>query len=208
MMQRRPIKAILLDRDGTINIERADYVRTPDDLLLLPGAELALQRIGALGLPVAVITNQAGIGRRLITQVAVDAIHAKLDGMAQQEGLRISGYYVCPHHPDDHCACRKPQPGLILQAAAALAVQPEECVVVGDSITDLLAARAAGSRGILVRTGRQGERLESLLEEHGLDAAHTHILPDLLAAADWIATEMESGSPEAAETANWATTMR
>jgi len=174
------IKAVLLDRDGTINVERADYVRTAEQFVLLPDAEEALGRLAALRLPVAVVTNQSGIGRGVLERSAVDAIHAHLAAIADARGLEILTFAVCPHHPDEGCTCRKPKPGLLLQAAASMGVAPSECLMIGDSVSDYQAALAAGAMAILVRTGRQGSQLESLCRNAGINPDEVVIVTDLL----------------------------
>ena len=179
----RHIKAILLDRDGTINVERADYVRTVDQFVLLPNAEAALGKLATLQLPVAVVTNQSGIGRGLLERRAVDAIHAQLAEIAASQGVDIRLFAVCPHHPEDGCACRKPKPGLLLQAADHMGVAPSECLLIGDSISDCQAALAAGCAAILVRTGRQGAQLDSLCKNAGIAPEEVLVVADLLAAA-------------------------
>lgn len=184
----RKVKAILLDRDGTINVERSDYVRTPEQFLFLPHALEAFTELGKTGLPVAVVTNQSGIGRGLIEQSRIEEIHAELAAQAARAGLHIAYFGICPHRPEEGCGCRKPLPGLLLSAVEFLGVLPGECVMIGDSLGDFLAARAAGSQSILVRTGRQGASLESLLSESGYDPAGATITDDLLAAVRMLAS--------------------
>jgi D-glycero-D-manno-heptose 1,7-bisphosphate phosphatase len=156
------IKGILLDRDGTVNVERADYVRSVEQFVLLPGVIKAFAELAVFGLPVVVVTNQSAIARGLISERDLESIHEHLSSVARKTGLELRGILVCPHHPEAGCPCRKPRPGLLLCAAAQLGIRPEECLMIGDSINDFLAARAAGAAVIMVRSGRQGGQLDAL----------------------------------------------
>ncbi len=176
-------EAVYLDRDGVINVELGDYVTRPADLRLEPGAAVAIRRLNDAGLPVAVVTNQAGIGRGRYTAADLAAVHARLVAELAAEGARIDGLWVCPHHPDDQCACRKPQPGLLLQAAEALGFDPRRAVLVGDRLSDLEVAQATGAASILVRTG-YGDQTVGLLP--GAPVQPAAVVADLAAAVDWI----------------------
>jgi histidinol-phosphate phosphatase family protein len=139
--------AVLLDRDGTLVVDVA-YNFDPDRVQLVPGAFEAVARLRGAGVPLALVTNQSGVGRGLMTMEQVHAVNRRLEELVGPLGP----WLVCPHTPDDGCRCRKPAPGLVLDAAAALGVAPAECVVIGDIGADMEAARAAGARGILVPT--------------------------------------------------------
>lgn len=154
------MQAILLDRDGVINRERADYVKSWQEFEFLPGVLPALQRLATLAIPLVVITNQSGIGRGIIEPMVVTEIHERLRVVVALAGGRIDGFLICPHHPDANCACRKPQPGLLFQAAHTFTFSLAEAVFIGDAITDYKAACAAGCQSILVRSGRQGATLD------------------------------------------------
>lgn len=158
--------AYLLDRDGVINRERSDYVKSWDELELLPGALEALRLMATDGWPILVITNQSAIGRGIISAEQVELIHARLQKQVAEAGGRIDAFFICPHHPDVHCDCRKPQPGLLTQAADAFALDLSMCTFIGDSLTDLQAAEHAGCRSILVRSGRQGHQIDALVARH------------------------------------------
>ncbi len=175
------LQALLLDRDGVLNVERADYVRTPAQLLLLPGALQALLRAAAWGIPIIVISNQSCVGRGLVTPETLASINAHLAEQVAAAGGRIDAFFVCPHHPDAGCACRKPMPGLLLQAAAAFGLELRHCVLVGDSATDMQAAGAANCPAIWVSTGRR-------LPTPGLVPA-SRIVTDLSAALDLLEAE-------------------
>lgn len=147
------LQAILLDRDGTINVERADYVLEPAQLQLLPGALQAMARISLWGIPVLVLTNQSSVGRGLLSEEMLVAIHTRLREELASSGGRIDDFFVCPHHPDAGCSCRKPRPGLLMQAAVRYGLDLSQCLMIGDSATDLLAAQAAGCPALLVQSG-------------------------------------------------------
>jgi histidinol-phosphate phosphatase family protein len=141
--------AILFDRDGTL-IADVPYNGDPERVEPMPGAREALRRVREAGVPIAVVSNQSGIARRLVAHDDVAAIHARMETLLGPLGP----LEYCPHGPDDGCACRKPEPGLILRAAARLGVAPGECAMIGDIGADVRAARAAGARAVLVPTPR------------------------------------------------------
>ena len=143
---------VLLDRDGTINVER-HYLSDPDQVELLAGALRGLARMTALGLGLAVVTNQSGVSRGLFDRGRLDQIHERLKSLLATDGVALDGLFVCPHHPDDGCPCRKPKPGLVLQAAAELDFSPAETFVIGDKECDLELGHRVGAFTILVTTG-------------------------------------------------------
>lgn len=154
---------VLLDRDGVINRMRPDHVKSWEELELLPGAVEALARLTRAGCRLVVLTNQSAIGRGLITREQVDQIHDRLDAVVARAGGRIDAYLLCPHTPLDGCACRKPAPGLLLRARDELGIDLTRAVLIGDQLSDLDAARAAGCRAILVDPDpgvRDGGRLD------------------------------------------------
>lgn len=159
------VQAVLLDRDGVINRERADYVKQWREFEFLPGVLPALRTLATLAVPILVVSNQSVIGRGLVSLATVNAIHQQASQVIQQAGGRIDGFFLCPHRPDEGCDCRKPKPGLLLQAAAAFDLCLADCVFVGDAITDYEAALAAGCQALLVQSGRQGPDLPELLPE-------------------------------------------
>jgi D-glycero-D-manno-heptose 1,7-bisphosphate phosphatase len=173
------MQAIFLDRDGVINRERADYVKQWSEFEFLPGVLSALRALAALDLPILVVSNQSAIGRGLVSQQGVDDIHWRARTVIEEAGGRIDEFLVCPHRPDDGCACRKPRPGLLLRAAKSYNLTMADCFFVGDALTDFLAAQAAGCRALLVKSGRQGTQLHDLLLAH----QGVPIVPNLEAAA-------------------------
>ena len=139
--------AVLLDRDGTI-VHDVPYNGNPDLVRPMPGVHDALDRLRAAGIPIAVISNQSGIGRGMLTRDSVDAVNARVEQLLGP----FEGWFVCPHTDDDGCDCRKPAPGLVHRAAASLGVPAQDCVVIGDIGSDMSCAVAAGAVGILVPT--------------------------------------------------------
>ena len=137
--------AVLFDRDGTLVVD-VPYNGDPEKVVPMPGARQALDRLRNAGIPTAVVSNQSGIARRLLTAEQVDAVNRKVEELLGPLGP----WAVCPHGVDDGCGCRKPAAGLVLQAAEALGVDPRRVAVVGDIGADIEAARAAGARGVLV----------------------------------------------------------
>lgn len=139
------LTAVLFDRDGTL-VRDVPYNGDPGRVRLLPGAAAAVALARSAGLPTGVVSNQSGIGRGLLT---VDQV-LRVDERADELLGGVDTWVFCPHAPDAGCACRKPRPGLIRTAAARLGVEPAGCLVIGDIAADVLAARAAGARGVLV----------------------------------------------------------
>jgi histidinol-phosphate phosphatase family protein len=163
-------EAVLLDRDGTLVVD-VPFNGDPERVEPTRGAREALARLRAAGIPTAVVSNQSGIGRGLLTREAVASVNRRIEELLGPLGP----WFVCPHAPGEGCDCRKPLPGLVCRAARTIGVRPERCAVVGDVGTDMEAAAAAGARGILVPTERT--RPEEV-------AAAREVAPDLQAAVD------------------------
>jgi D-glycero-D-manno-heptose 1,7-bisphosphate phosphatase len=144
---------VFLDRDGVIIRNRADYVKSWEEVEVLPGALDALARLAAAGHRAVVVTNQSAIARGLVSVATVDDIHHRLDRIIEAAGGAITAYYICPHAPEDGCACRKPQSGLLLRARDELSIDLGAAYLIGDQLIDMEAARAAGCTGVLVQTG-------------------------------------------------------
>ena len=183
--------AVFLDRDGTI-IEDIGYLGSPDQIVWYPWSVDAIRALNRARLPVVVITNQSGIARGLLTERAVREVHEALDQHLAGGGARIDAYYYCPHHPEgtvaeyrQQCDCRKPACGLIERAARDLNLDPRRSVLVGDSWTDIAAARAAGARALLVGGG--GGRVK---DDRGPGPQPDAIVGHLAAAASWILTNV------------------
>jgi D-glycero-D-manno-heptose 1,7-bisphosphate phosphatase len=155
--------AVFLDRDGVL-IEEVGYLADPRQVVLIPGAGAAVAAINRAGIPVVLVTNQAGIARGYLSEARLAEIHQRLSALLAEEGGKIDAIYYCPHHPTEgiapyrlQCSCRKPQPGMLLQAATELAVDLPRSTMIGDKLSDLEAGVRAGCRSILVRTGYGGE---------------------------------------------------
>lgn len=144
---------VFLDRDGVINRNRRDYVKRWGEFAFLPGARRAIADLTLAGYRIIVITNQACVGKGLISALALEALHQRMLHEIAVAGGRIETILCCPHRSDEHCPCRKPAPGMLLQARDEYGVDLRRAVVVGDSSTDMHAARAAGVPGILVFSG-------------------------------------------------------
>lgn len=160
------MKMIILDRDGVINYDSDEYIKTVDEFIPLPGSLQAIARLNKAGYKVFVATNQSGISRGYFDNNTLQLMHDKLDTLLSVHGGHIDGIFYCPHAPEDECDCRKPLPGLLHQIARHTGQSLKNVPVVGDSLRDLEAAREVGARPYLVRTGK-GER--TLAKGEGLD---------------------------------------
>lgn len=178
-----PRPAVFLDRDGVLNENRADHVRTWEQVVFLPGVFQAMQRLAGSPFVVVVVTNQSAVGRGLMSVQTLAAINRGIVQQVQQAGGRIDALYACPHGPDAGCPCRKPRPGMLLQAAQDLTIDLERSYLVGDAVSDIEAGLAALCRPILVRTGR-GEKQMAGLAATGLE--DVPVMADLGAAVAWI----------------------
>jgi D-glycero-D-manno-heptose 1,7-bisphosphate phosphatase len=178
---------VLLDRDGTLNVEK-HYLADPALLELYPGAGAALRRLQDAGFGLAVVTNQAGIARGKITPAQLNSVHAKLVDLLAAERVKLDGIYWCPHGPDAGCDCRKPQPGMIRQAARELDFDPGRAFVVGDKGLDIDLGKAVGAATVLVRTGYGAETERDKLADPDF------VADDLPAAAAWIVERAGAGS--------------
>jgi D-glycero-D-manno-heptose 1,7-bisphosphate phosphatase len=189
---------LFLDRDGTIN-EEVEFLSSPDNVRLIPGAAEAIRRANALGIPVIIITNQSGIARGLFTEQDLDAVNAEVLRLLQLQGARIDAVYYCPHHPegdtepfDVDCECRKPKTGLLEQAAKEFSIDLSRSFMIGDRLSDVMAGNSAGAVSILVRTGFGEEALRrrdsgsariDFVAKDIAEAIH-HMIEILSAAAD------------------------
>jgi D-glycero-D-manno-heptose 1,7-bisphosphate phosphatase len=159
------LKAVFLDRDGVINADRDDYVKNTGELAIYPFAPEAIRRLSDAGWAVFVVSNQQGVAKGIIAESDLQAIEREIVRRVEAAGGRISGFYYCRHLASDNCSCRKPEPGLILQAAEQHGIDLSESVLVGDTERDVVAGKAAGCRTVLVLTGKfdraAAERLAS-----------------------------------------------
>ena len=174
---------VFLDRDGTLNVDTG-YVKSPDDFTVLPGVGAALARLKQAGARLVVVTNQSGLGRGYFSSRDLEAIHSKLRLVLAEDGVTLDGLYFCPHHPDDHCNCRKPARGMIDRAHAELKVDLSRAYVIGDSIRDVELAKQVGARSLLVMTGPSGA--EALADLMARDLPPDYVAEELSQAVDWI----------------------
>jgi D-glycero-D-manno-heptose 1,7-bisphosphate phosphatase len=175
--------AVFLDRDGVINRDRSDFVKSWAEFEFLPGVLDALQLLAATPYVIVVVSNQSAIGRGLVEMETVDEIHSRMLQAIQQAGGRLEAIYYCPHSPEVNCPCRKPKPGLLHQVAEELGLDLSRSYLVGDSVRDLAAARAAGVQPILVLTGHGTSALTDLRES---GASEPLCFADLPAVAHWL----------------------
>jgi D-glycero-D-manno-heptose 1,7-bisphosphate phosphatase len=177
---------VFLDRDGVINVNRHDYVKRWEDFEFLPCALEGLALLTRHGWQLVIVTNQSVVSRGLLSAAELDDLHARMLAMIAQHGGRVRAVLYCPHQADDGCECRKPMPGLLFQARDQLGVELTDGIMVGDHSTDLEAGRRAGCRSVLVLSGRtERAAADQLLGDHSACSA---VVPDLLAAAEWIVT--------------------
>ena len=179
-----PRPFILLDRDGTLNVEK-HYLSDPDQLELYPGTGAALRRLRELGYGLVVLTNQSGIGRGYFGLDAVEKVHDRLRALLAAENASVDGIYICPHGPDEACECRKPLPGLARQAMAEFGFDPEQSVMIGDKAADIGLGQAIGAKTILVRTGWGADA------EKAGDSMPDAVVDDLAGAVAWIEAKNE-----------------
>ena len=172
------MRALFLDRDGVICENREDHVKSWAEFQFIPGALWALRQIAGTDLAVVVVTNQAGINRGHINPETVTDIHMQLMTVVRRVGARIDRILVCPHRPDEACSCRKPRPGMLLQAASEMGIELRQSYVIGDAVTDIQAGLAAGCKCTLVLTGRGMQQVKiagqdaSLKFERAFDLKH------------------------------------
>ncbi len=179
---------LVLDRDGVINEDSADYIRSLADWRPIPGSIEAIARLSRAGYRVAVATNQSGLGRGYFGLDELEQIHQALCQQVEDAGGALAGIFYCPHRPDAGCDCRKPATGLLRAMAEELGESPTGAWFIGDSLKDLQAARAYGCRPALVLTGK-GEGTRAALADPDValaDAASVPVFDDLAAAADAI----------------------
>ncbi len=160
------MKLITLDRDGTINQDSDNYIKSPDEWIALPGSAEAIGRLTRAGYRVVVATNQSGIARGLYDMDMLNRIHIKMSNAVRDHGGEIDGIFFCPHGPDDGCDCRKPKPGLFTEIAARLKTNLNSVYAVGDSERDVVAAREGGAVPVMVRTGKGERTLENPEKEN------------------------------------------
>jgi D-glycero-D-manno-heptose 1,7-bisphosphate phosphatase len=176
------MKLVILDRDGTINEDSDQYIKSPAEWRPIKGSLEAIARLTHADYRVVVATNQSGIARGLFDTRTLFAIHDTLLRALAQVGGRIDAFFFCPHKADDRCSCRKPEPGMLLEVARRFNVALDDVCMVGDTQRDLEAAAAAGARPVLVLTGRGRQTRDAAKMPPG-----TRVFPDLAAFAAHLA---------------------
>ena len=176
------MKLVILDRDGVINHDSDQYIKSPEEWKPIPGSLTAIARLNQAGYRVVVATNQSGIGRGLFETDTMIAIHDKMFKALAQVGGHIDAIFFCPHTNDDNCECRKPKPGMFRDIAARFNADLAGVPAIGDSLRDLQAAQAAGAQPVLVLTGKG----RKIADDPALPP-DTLVFPDLAAAAAHIA---------------------
>ena len=177
---------IILDRDGTINEDRDDFVKSAEEWVPIPGSLEAIARLNQAGWQTVIATNQSGLGRGLFDMAALNAIHTKMNAALARVGGRVGAVFFCPHAPEDLCSCRKPLPGLYQQIGERFGVALDTVPVVGDSVRDLEAALAAGCPAHLVRTGKGAAMTEAQIAQLMEAVPGTQVHADLAAFAESI----------------------
>ena len=195
-----PMKLIILDRDGTINEDRDDFVKSPDEWVPIPGALEAIARLNHAGWHTVVATNQSGLGRGTYDMAALNAMHIKMNQLLAKQGGRIDAVFFCPHAPDDACSCRKPLPGLFVQIGERFSVELKTVPVVGDSLRDLQAGVAVGCEPHLVRTGKAAALDEAQLVELCAQVPGTQVHADLAAFAEYMVRRERADRSASGET--------
>lgn len=178
------MKLIILGRDGILNEYRDDHVKSPQEWVPVAGALEAVSRLNHAGWHVTVATNQAGIGRGMIDMASVNAIHAHMIRRVQDQGGRIDAVFFCPHTPEEGCACRKPQPGMMREIALRYGVPASQIPMVADTLRDLQAAQAAGCEPHLVLSGRAAHLEPSQVRQWVDQVPDTRVHHDMGALAD------------------------
>lgn len=180
------MKLIVLDRDGVINEDSDDYIKSPEEWIPIAGSMDAIAHLNRGGYRVAVATNQSGISRGMFDLETLSAMHKKMHDLATEAGAHIDGIFFCPHGPDDKCACRKPKPGLFEEIEKRMGLSLEGVPCVGDSLRDLQAGAARGCVPFLVKTGKGKKTWDSKKDElpagttvfDNLMAVAEHLVPD------------------------------
>ena len=190
------MKLVILDRDGTINADSLEYIKSPDEWTPLPGALEAIARLNHAGWHVAVASNQSGLGRGLFDVAVLNAMHAKLHKMLAAVGGRVDAIFYCPHTPDDKCHCRKPEPGLFEQIGERYGIDLKGVPVVGDALRDVVAGSAAGCQPHLVLTGHGSQYSGRTLPD--TFPAGTRVHSDLSGFVDWLLSKPAVPAPVAA----------
>jgi D-glycero-D-manno-heptose 1,7-bisphosphate phosphatase len=175
---------VILDRDGTINHDSDDYIKSPEEWVALPGAIDAIAKLNHAGWRVVIASNQSGLGRGLFDVATLNLMHEKMNKALSKAGGRVDAIFYCPHTPDDNCTCRKPLPGLFEQIGERFGADLHEVHAVGDSLRDAQAAAACGCIPHLVLTGKGEQFVGQTLPDSF--PVQTQVHSNLAAFADWL----------------------
>jgi D-glycero-D-manno-heptose 1,7-bisphosphate phosphatase len=159
---------IILDRDGVINEDSDDYIKSPEEWQPIAGSLEAIAKLSQNGYQIVIATNQSGIGRKLFTIETLNAIHIKMNTQLSQFGGVIDAIFFCPHLPKDDCNCRKPKPGIYNDISERLRIPLNKVYCIGDKMTDIKAIQSAGGKPVLVRTGKGQSEIDQGLVPEGL----------------------------------------
>lgn len=183
---------VFLDRDGTLNYDPG-YLRVAAELKLLAGVGPTLARLKRSGAKLVVVTNQSGVGRGMLTLKDLEAIHARLQGLLEQEGAALDAIYFCPHHPDDACRCRKPNVGMVERAVSELQLDLRRSYMIGDHARDIQLAHRVGAKALLLTPEPiDAQTLERLKVEQAMPDAMARSMAE---AADWIFDDVKTRPP-------------
>ena len=194
------VKLIILDRDGTINEDRDDYVKSADEWVPVPGALEAIARLNHAGWHTVVATNPSGLGRGLFDMSALNAMHLKMNQLLAKHGGRIDAVFFCPHAPSDGCTCRKPLPGLFEQIGERFDVDLNDVIMVGDSLTDLQAGVAVGCEPHLVLSGKSAHMDAAQIDSLRRHVPGTQVHADLVAFAEHLIRRERKRHDQSGET--------
>ena len=183
------MKLVILDRDGVINEDSAQYIKSPEEWQAIPGSLDAIARLGRAGWRVVVATNQSGIRRKLFDIGTLARIHDKMHRQLAEIGGHVDAIFICPCTDRDRCTCRKPKPGMLHEVSERLSVSLEDVPYIGDKLSDVRAARAAGAQPWLVRTGNGAN-----VEREGKELQGVRVFDDLAAAVSALTNEKASPS--------------
>lgn len=179
-----PKQLVILDRDGVINRDSDEFIKSPEEWEPLKGSLEAMARLSQAGYEIVVLTNQSGIGRKLLSADQLGQIHGRMIEHLRQLGGQVQTILFCPHHPDDGCECRKPKTGMYDELGSRLGINFTGVFSVGDSIRDLQAAKAAGATPILVKTGNGRKSLRAIEKQPDLGLDETPVFDNLSAFVD------------------------
>ena len=183
-------KVVVLDRDGVINRESDEFIKSPAEWQPLPGSIEAIADLSRAGFLITLATNQSGLARGLFDLATLESIHEKFRSLVESKGGAVDGIFFCPHGPNEGCSCRKPATGLLRQIEAEFSLNLRNRWFIGDSLRDLQAARTHGCKPVLVRTGN-GTKTENLLENNGL--TEVDVFDDLRQAANALLARENGG---------------